>query len=240
MQLKGSNSLVVYTKNITKEVQIKAERIDTVESTLSKDPHFSFEGEKMIWFGGLTSLYTVDLRTLERDKIPDFIYDMGDTAPEPFCAIADFKRGKHMVAYDMDGETCIVYHEQGREPDPHLLDDIFPKYIEVTCMDINEKKIYGFIGGVGASDSNPNMNVACLSGFNFNKELKLVAEMEFDSRKCSRVTKIICSKSQEDILFAATDGPLYVVGVNPPERKFEVLKAIEIEGGSKFFSLIFF
>lgn len=240
MQTKGDNSLVVYTKNITKEVQIKAERIDTVDTGVAKDPHFSFEGEKMVWFGGLTSLYTVDLRTLEREKISDFIYDMGGVPPEPICAIADFGRSKHMVAYSLDNETIVVYHEKGREPDPHLLDDIFPKYIEINCMDLNEKKIYGFIGGVGSSDDNVNNRAGCVSAFGFNKELKLLAEIEFDRTKCSSVSKVICSVSHEDVLFVSSDGPIFVLGLDVVNKKFEILKAIEIQGGSNFFYFLSF
>lgn len=242
MQLKGSNTLVVYTKNMIKEVQINAERIDERDNGISKDPHFSFEGEKIIWFGGLTSLYIVGLRHLDREKIPEFIYDMGNSPPEPVCAIADFPREKHLVVYEMEGETCIVYHEKGREPDPHLLDEIFPKYLEITCIDLNEKKIYGFIGGVGSSeDSQPGFNASSgtMSAFHFNKELLLIAEIEFDRRKCSRVTKIVCSKSHEDVVFVASDGPLFIVGLNVQQKRFEVLKAIEINGGSKIFILIF-
>lgn len=237
MQMKGSNDLVVYTKNISKEVHLSGERVDSIDNGLPKDPHFSFEGEKLIWFGGLTSLYTIDLRTLEREKISNFIYDMGNRPPEPICAIADFKRNKHLVVYDMDGDTCVVYHEEGREPDPHLLDDIFPKYKKITCADLNEKKIYGFVGGTAPSSDNAfgsmNQTVGCLSAFNFNKELSLIAEIEFDKRQCSRVTKVICSKGQEDVVFVSSDGPLFIVGINAQNKVFEVLKAIEIPGGSK-------
>jgi len=234
LQLKGSNSMVVYNKKMIKDFDFKSERIDRVESENIREPHFSNEGEQMIWFGGETSIFIVDLRTLAQKKIDNLVFSDGVNIPEPICAIADFERDKYCIVYDMNDEKVVVFHQGGQEADPNLMNEIFPKFEEILCMELHKEKLYGFIGGwTSALDYQNNpISKGVVSAFEFNKSLKLVAETELASHKCTSVSKIVVSKTNKDILYVATDGPLFVLGFLSGQKKFDVLKAVSIQNTS--------
>jgi hypothetical protein len=238
VQHNGSNKLAVYNKSLGQEVEFPSERVDNYETELIKEPHFSGEGGQMIWFGGETSIFIVDLRTLARVKINDLIVKVSPKNPEPICAIADFRREKICITYEINDETVIVYHQTGSEPTPLLMNEIFPKFEEISCMDLHREKLYGFIGGWTSTvgyDGQPTSR-AIISAFEFNKSLKLMNELQLTKQKCSIVSKIAVSQRHKDILYAATDGPLFVIGFLPALKKFEILKAITISNSScKFF-----
>jgi len=237
IQKKTSNTLTVFDKKLTKEVEFPGDQVDVVDKKIYREPHFSFEGNNILWFGGKNSLYIVDLRTLSQIKIDRFVGD--GINPEPICGIADFRREKYLVFFEIEKEFVLIYSERDREPDPHLLDELFPKYNELKCMDLTKNKLYGVVGGWTEdidSKTKSHYSKGCISAFKFTKSLDLVAEIELPRKKCSIVKKVLWSRTHEDVLFASTDGPLFILGFHSTINQFEVLKAIDI-GGSKGTSL---
>jgi hypothetical protein len=93
VQHKRSNTLSVFDKKLQKLVDFTAERNDVGEFDFAREPHFSNEGDQMIWFGGNTSLYVVDLSSLTQIKIDNFVYKSPNGKnPQPINAVADFQR----------------------------------------------------------------------------------------------------------------------------------------------------
>lgn len=184
----------------------------------------------MLWFGSKSDLYTVDLTTLSQLKIDSFISEELD--PNPISAVADFPKEKYMVYYEVKEEFVLVYGEKGREPDVHIVDDILPKFSEIKSMDLNKNKMFCYVGGWSENiddQTGKQFSRGCISCIQFDKGLQLMAEIELPKRKCSVVTNIVVSHSHEDVIFAATDGPLFILGFNPGQSKFEVLKAIDLK-----------
>ena len=64
MQEQMTNNLVLLEKNYDKKFVFDSEVQDREPSQHFRQPHFSFEGKYVIWFGGKTSLFIVDLATL--------------------------------------------------------------------------------------------------------------------------------------------------------------------------------
>lgn len=62
-------------------------------------------------------------------------------------AVADFARQKYLVHYKIEREDVLIYHINGREPDPRVISEVLPKFDTLKCLEINEKKIYVFAGG---------------------------------------------------------------------------------------------
>jgi hypothetical protein len=234
LQLKGSNKLVVYNKFMIKDVDFESERVDRVESGNVREPHFSNEGENMIWFGGETSIFVVDLRNLSQTKIDNLLFSDGQTSPEPICVISDFERQKVCLFYELNEEPLLVYYVKGEEPEQMLVNEVFPKYEEVRCVDLHQDKLYGFLGGwTSALDVNgAEISKATVSAFEFNRGMKIIAETELTSQKCTSVSKIVVSKTNRDILYVATDGPLFILSFLSAQKKFEVIKAIRIQNTS--------
>lgn len=70
-----SNTLAVYDKKGMKKADFQGERKDSGYQLINREPHFSFEGDQMMWFGGITSLYIVDLNNLTQIKIDNFVHE---------------------------------------------------------------------------------------------------------------------------------------------------------------------
>lgn len=232
IQCQGSNNLKVFDKKQKQVMEFKGLDQDVgFDSHSFKEPHFSFEGKQMIWFGSKTDLYTVDLTSLAQVKIENFIAK--ELAPNPLHCIADFSKEKFLVHYEITGnEHCLTYSEKGREPDVHICSDILPKYNEIKCMDMSKNKLFGFIGGWSQNEdelSGKQYSRGIVSAMKFEKSLTLLAEIELPKRKCSVVTKVIVSPTHDDVLFVATDGPLFILRFNPPKNQFDVLKAINLK-----------
>lgn len=232
LQILGSNDLRVVDKDLSTKFNFEGEFPSYLNSKTYKEPHFSFEGDQMLWFGSKTDLYVVDLKSLSRFKVKDIVGD--GIRAEPLFAIADFKREKYLIYFKIEQENVLIYSERGREPDPHLVDEIFPLYNELKCLDLTKNKLYG-VGGGWTEDIDPSSGKSyskgCVSAFKFTKSLDLVAEIQLPKRKCSVVTKLKWSQTHEDVLFCTTDGPLFILGFHPTINQFEVLKAINIESG---------
>ena len=74
---------------------------------------------------------------------------------------------------------------------------------------------------------------AVVTAFSFNKDLQIVAQMELPADKCSYVGSIIVSPNHEDVIYVSTDGPLFILGLDPAEKKFHVIKAISFNNKGK-------
>lgn len=150
-----SNNLVLYESNFVEKFKFPGTISDKSPVNFFRNPHFSFEGKKIIWFGGKSTLYTVDLRDMSILKLENVIpQDLGgdDSRTQPLHCIADFEREKVMVSYFFEEEYVLSYLEKGREADIHILNEIFPKLDEITCMELDKNKTFGFVGGVGITD----------------------------------------------------------------------------------------
>ena len=150
-----TNNLVLYESNFVEKFKFPAAVADSAPVNIFRNPHFSFEGKKIIWFGGKSTLYTVDLRDMSVLKLENVIpQDLGgnDSKTQPLHCIADFDREKVLVSYFFEEEYVLSYNEKGREADIHILNEIFPKFDEMTCMDLDRNKVFGYVGGVSVLD----------------------------------------------------------------------------------------
>jgi len=68
-----SNNLIVLEKNFNQKFVFQSEVKDNREFSKFRQPHFSQEGKKVIWFGGKSTLYSVDLRDMSLLKIEDLM-----------------------------------------------------------------------------------------------------------------------------------------------------------------------
>lgn len=230
LQMNHSNDLMVLDRKLRKQIDFKGKRKD---STISyRQPHFSFEGQKMIWFGDKYSFSIIDLRDLSQTIVSNLLPEMqGSNHPEPRFSIADFYRSKVLVFYEMEGEGVLVYHEKDREPDMHLASDKFNQFEKVNTLDLTKNKLFGVMGGTSKSTGNPS---ACISIFAFNQNLSIVFFKEFpDVPTATTITKTCMSHIQEDVMIAATDGPLLILGFDTDKKRVDVLKVIDMNINGK-------
>lgn len=258
-----TNHLIIYDKELKEKMKFesKAKDLETQFSskTYFRQPNFSFEGDKMIWFGGKVCLFVVDLRTLTQIFIDKIIPDVSNIPPEPINVIADFENHRILIHYKVENEDVLVFNEIDKNPVVHLVEDLFKNFNEFECMDISKNKKYGFSGGAKSSLDHIKIELKCrpcLVAFEFDKNLKKSGELYLDDNLCS---KIICirlkgkndielreefnneDKKQSDILFLLTDGPLFVAQFHQEEGNFELLRSIDIVGvDGKFFHFNFF
>lgn len=152
-----TNNLLLLEPNFSEKFRYPGEIADEVPFNKFRQPHFSFEGKKIMWFGGKTTLYTVDLRDMSilkiKNLLPEVMLGQGST-PEPMYALADFDKEKYIATYFYTDEFVLSYVEKNREADIHLMSDIFPKMHEVTCMDLDREKVFAFIGGNTVKEEN--------------------------------------------------------------------------------------
>jgi len=239
-----SNNLLVYDKQYNQIVKFDGRKKDTYHHSFNRKPHFSFEGDKIIWFGGKTCLNIVDLTDLSIYLIDHLIPMADDYVPEPLHVVADFKREKILTVFLFESEYTLVYYEKGREPDMHILSEIFPQWEKIDCVDLDKNKCFGFIGGtvMKADRISGRVNkLPSIAAFTFNKKLEMVAGFDLPSNKSKNVGSLIMSPTHDDVLFVGSDGPLYVVGFDMKKRKFHIIKAIEFGNPGKFFfSKIFY
>lgn len=242
MQEQGTNNLIILDKNFNQKFKYDSQIQDRAPFNQFRQPQFSFEGSKVIWFGGKTTLFSVDLRDMSILKIENVMPKdlQGAVPPEPLHVIADFEREKILASFYFEDEYVLSYNEKGREADIHILTDIFPKFNHLTCMDTDRKKLFGFIGGstmreAGTSlmSRNSYTKNAVVSAFTFNKNLKIVANLVLPQEKCSTVGSIVVSPIHEDIIYVTTDGPLFVLGLDVTERKFHIIKAVNYHNKGK-------
>lgn len=213
-----------------------------------KQPHFSFEGDKMVWFGGKVCLFIVDLRTLTQIFIDKIIPDVSNNPPEPINVIANFEENKILIHYKVENEDVLVFNHLDNNPVVHLVEDLFPNFNEFECMDISKNKLFGFVGGAKSTLDHVKVELECkpcLIAFEFDKNLKRVNEFKLDGSLCSKIYCIRLKSKNDielreefgnegykafDVLFLLTDGPLFIVQFHQEERSFELLRSINVVG----------
>jgi len=216
----------------------------------------------MVWFSGKYSITLVDLTNLSQTCLNNSI-PKSSKLPEPQYVIADFQAQKVLVYYILDSEGVLVYtypkkglqnqksskfpiqnsqnsqnsqnlyenFEKSKNTDIYLLEDLFPFVDTVKALDLTKDKKYGVMGG---RSKNGN---AYISAFNFG-DFGLKAKKDLVEVTGTFVNAIVMSKVQEDLVFASTDGPFLVLGLNLVEGKIDLLKIIDIQVHSKFFFFV--
>lgn len=96
--------------------------------------------------------------------------------------ISDFLDQSMLTVSRFQGEIIISYREEGREPDDHILEEIFPFLSEFGALDLSTNKVLGYIGG---STTSKGKKLACLGAFAFNKSLSLEGKVSFPPGMCS-------------------------------------------------------
>lgn len=132
----------------------------------------------------------------------------------------------------------MVYYEKDREPDLHLLTEIFPGYVKLACIDLDKNKVFGFLSGIQKKRdkvSGRSLKVPVITAFSFNKELKKTAEFEFPTTKCKEIGVIRVSPAHDDVIYVASDGPLFVLGFSAKERRFHIVKAVNFKNEGNIF-----
>ena len=201
------------------------------ENNLFMEPHFSSEGDKIIWFGAPNSVFVVELSTLSSNKIGNLLLDYDNEAPEPLCAIANFDTWTFLVHYEIDDQGALVFKQGDAEADPLLVDDVLPRFEGVKCMDLSADKQIGFAGGWTRSGdplTGSTVNRAIIAGFEFRQGLPIVAQTELGA---SMVNNMLIGKKRENILFALTDTLIFILEFKRDQRgwNFEIKNQIDTQ-----------
>jgi len=222
-----SNSLRVLDKQLSEVTKHEGipDRVDI--SSINRQPHFSGEGSKIIWFGGKGSIIELSLKDMSYIVHADMAIDVSDSKPcVPICAIADFERNKLLAIYSYDNQNIVAFKENGRSPDHHVLEEIFPYIDKATAIDIFPNKVHCIIGGAGIDRD--NLRSACVGLFKFSKALEVLGAIHLPGNACTEITCLKSSPSKEGIVFAGTDGPILVLATNVQEGLITIIKSINI------------
>ena len=126
LQCRGSNSIQILDRKLNKQVDFPGRENDfssetqtRLAQTLERQPHFSNEGDQMIWFADKWSISVVDLRDLSQIIIENglkaIMQQQGlDKIPEPVMTIADFSVNKILVVYNLEGKHLLVWHQENK------------------------------------------------------------------------------------------------------------------------------
>lgn len=226
LQLNSSNDLLVIDRKLRKQIDFKGKIHD--KRPVFRQPHFSFEGQKMIWFCDKYSFSIIDLRDLSQTIVSNLLPQLKENQdPEPKLAIADFIRSKVLVYYEMEGEGVLVYHEKDREPDMHLALDKFRDFSSIKAIDLTKNKFLGFAGGTGKISN--QRESACLAIFSFNENLSVLVTKKFEEiPNATCINKIAMCSHNENMLIVASDGPLMLIGFDIEREEIDILKVIEM------------
>lgn len=86
----------------------------------------------MIWFSGTSSICIVNMTDLSFVEIKDFLPHLDEYNYAVATRCASKNRGKTLfVVFLLQGECNVAYFDKDREPDIHILGDIFPGCKEV-------------------------------------------------------------------------------------------------------------
>lgn len=226
LQIKNSNNLTITNSSLTALATVEGiqDKLDSLGGKQLINPHFSFEDEKILWFGGKGSVVVVELSTLKQQILRKFGLKSPNCHIQPFAAIADYQREKYCVAAEFDGEILIVYSERGRESDSHILKEIFPIYDDVSSLCLSKNKLYGIIGGtskVSAKEMFP-----CVSCFIFDKTLELITSINLPVYRGNGISRIIASSTLDDVYYIASQGVIFVLGYSAEKEEFVLLKTL--------------
>ena len=220
-----TNDLFVLDKKLKKKIDLNGKRKD-LRNTY-RQPHFSFEGEKMIWFGDKYSILIIDLRDLTQDRIPNLLPETAQAMhPDPILGVADFVNKKFFVLYEMEGEQIFVYNEKEKEPDMYLTTDKFPSFRTIACMDLNKDKSVGYVGGQSKG------RTANLSFFGFDKNLEIYGELDLrEISGAENLMSIKLSEVHEGVAYCATNAGLVVVNCAVDTGDVQILSFVAINFG---------
>lgn len=221
---------MVFDRKLKLKVEFKSKMSDFEDDELiHRNPHFSFEGEKMVWFKGKFSISLIDLRDLSQVEYNNLIpYDPNEEhLPEPRFSVADFKREKILLYYEVGQTGMILYQEERNDPHIYSCSDCFDTFERIEALDLTEDKNFVICGG---SD---NSKATFIAGFSFEKTLTLMGKKTLQMLNCSKIHALAFSKSKDDLLFASTDGPFLVLGLDLYRSKIDLLKIIDIHMNCK-------
>lgn len=202
----------------------------------------------MIWFGGKSCVFVIDLRTLNQILVDKLLPSVSNLSPEPLNVIADFEKHKILIHYKMENEHILVFSEMENDPQMRLVEDLFRNFNEFECLDISKNKLYAFAGGAKSSLNHTIGELTCkpcIIAFEFSQNLSKICQFNLPEKDSSKVLCIRLKAKSEtelreefnnsdfkyyDIAFLLTDGPLYVVQFSHEKRSFELLRSINIVG----------
>ena len=235
VQLLENHNLLVYSKDMKLVVDFKSryEEQDILgfqRNNLFMEPHFSAEGDKIIWFGSPNSMFIVELSTLAQTMVGELLFEYDGLAPEPLCAIANFDQELYLVLFEIDDQAVLVLKRGNNEADPLFVDDVFPRFEGIKCLDLSLDHKIGFAGGwtrSGDPETGSTINRAIIAAFEFKEKLPAIAETELGA---SMITKIVMAKKQENALFALSDTLIFILELNRGPRGFvfEVKNQIDV------------
>jgi hypothetical protein len=231
-QMAKSNDLLVFDKALNMQAQLKAKSADISynrQKTFGRRPHFSFEGGKMVWFSGKYQITLVDLTNLEQTVLKNNLPELKgpDKQPEPQFVIADFEKSKVLTYYLYNEEGVLVFNELQKEPKTLIVAEKYPFAQTLNALDLTKNKKLAVFGGQSQRGK------AYIAGFHFDGVFELAARKDLIEVEASFVNSIAMSKNQDDLMFACTDGPFLVLGLNMHHWKIDLLKIIDIQVQSK-------
>lgn len=165
VQNSKTNNLSIYDKKLVLVGELESSYEDAEDTFHAyKNPHFSNEGGKMIWFGDKYGIVVIDLKDMSRELLDTgFAQDNDTPAPEPTYCIADFEKGKYLVYCSSGTQNYFSSIELIDEKENFVQDyrikiheqrDILPNYIlgqKISFLDVSSDKSISFVGGISSS-----------------------------------------------------------------------------------------
>lgn len=239
VQARGSNSILILDKKLMKHVDFPGRENDfsnpeatKIAQSIERQPHFSNEGYKMIWFGDKWSISILDMTDLSQNILDNGLKSVlqdqnSNKIPEPVTSIADFEKNKVLVLYNLQYQNILVWHEEMKETQMWLASEKFPQFEKITFMDITKDKKHGIIGGIVKGECS-------LALFSFNTDMTTVAQITIPTHsehEQNGVTGLRVSSQNDGLILCATRSDLCMLQVdtsNPSKSQIVILKHIEL------------
>lgn len=253
---------MVFDRKLKLKVEFKG-KLQNEENLLRK-PHFTFEGDKMIWFRGGGSVCLIDLKDLSQSEIEGVVPKGADVR----FSVADFRNGNLLLYCDFEdfenlkeneifeknaknrglsnfgdhdinrrrkGGFFLIISEKNKTQRIEKLSEKFKDIDTIDALELTEDKKHGIFGST--SDRKiPNLVVV-----NFEENFKITVRKPLEVQNCRFVKSLAISKEKSDMIFVSTNGPFLVLGLDLIRGKVDMLKIIDIQiNCMTFFFIEFF
>ena len=248
IQMLKSNKLKIFDKKLNLVAELNSGYGEEGDNSApGQNPHFSNEGQKLVWFSDRYSITVLDLRDMQQEVVEiGLISEELSCNPEPKFCIADFSRGKFLV-YSQAGPSFyfslidktniqksqsnydILVYEQAEI----LINQVLGQ--KINFMDLSLDKQLIFIGGI-----NRRTNFASISVLDFSRNLDLHSELCLKNLKIQKALCMRLSSQNKEIGMVGCTKTILVIGIDYARKNLDVLKVIEIQLGCIFANMFLF
>lgn len=218
-QSSPDNSLIVYDKDLNQKFKFDGKE---TQNASYREPHFSYEVNKIIWFNSSSQLCTVDLTNLS--YVPSKRLLEGDLAKssEPLFAIADFARGVYLVIYLIEGEQVMIFVDGDKEPELIIASDVLKEINNINSMDLDKNKKFGVFGGFKKCSKNGALELFKLGG---EDPVETINSIDLDCQNVG-ITRFV--EDKEGMLLVGAYSAMFICKISYLTSMISVIEKIDI------------